>query len=330
MNNRNSIILIVLVLAAIAVLYDLINKKAVRTPLITTFLECKAAGHPILESFPEQCKVPNGPTFVNQNQQVQGSDPINPQATSTTISGQKDLIRVDNVSINQLVGSPLVVKGSARGTWFFEASFPVELVDGNGKRLTIKPAQATENWMTENFVPFNVTLTFATPVTSTGTLILHKDNPSGEASRGDSLRIPVRFKAQVERTVRLYYYNPTLDKDVQGNTLCSSKGLVFVVRSIPVTMTPLQDTLHLFLKGELTSNEKNQNITSEFPLASVALTKANIDANGRLTVYLADPLRKTSGGSCRTSVLKAQIEATARQFPEVKTVVFSPVNLFQP
>lgn len=34
-----------------------------------------------------------------------------------------------------LVQSPLTVSGTARGTWYFEASFPVRLVDTDGKEF---------------------------------------------------------------------------------------------------------------------------------------------------------------------------------------------------
>ena len=41
------------------------NKEQQRLLSITNFEECKAAGYPILESYPEQCKTPDRRTFVN-------------------------------------------------------------------------------------------------------------------------------------------------------------------------------------------------------------------------------------------------------------------------
>lgn len=109
-------------------------------------------------------------------------------------SGIPDLISVGNIIKNQKVTSPLTVTGSARGTWYFEASFPVELKDANGKTIAQVPAQAQSNWMTEDFVIFKATLTFpAQPAGSKGTLILHKDNPSGEPERDQQIEIPVTF-----------------------------------------------------------------------------------------------------------------------------------------
>ena len=55
--------------------------------------------------------------------------------------------------------SPLQIKGQARGGWYFEANFPVLLLDANGQLLTQHYAQAKGQWMTKSFVPFNGKLT---------------------------------------------------------------------------------------------------------------------------------------------------------------------------
>jgi hypothetical protein len=106
---------------------------------------------------------------------------------------QDDKIRVAYPVADQLVVSPLTVTGQARGTWYFEASFPVKLLDANGKVLVQTHAEAQENWMTEEFVPFTSVVIFPKPTTATGTLVLEKDNPSGLPEYDDSRSIPVRF-----------------------------------------------------------------------------------------------------------------------------------------
>lgn len=108
-------------------------------------------------------------------------------------AAKADLVTVSNVAPGDQVSSPLKIDGRARGYWYFEASFPVELLDADGNQLAIKPAQAQGEWMTEDFVPFSVTLTFPTPATATGTLMLRKDNPSGLPENDDWLAIPVTF-----------------------------------------------------------------------------------------------------------------------------------------
>lgn len=134
---------------------------------------------------------------------------------------------------------------------------------------------------------------------------------------------------QQMRDVLLYYYNPNTDKDASGNTMCSRNGLAGVSRKMPETITPIQDAINLLLQGNLTEGEKKAGITTEFPLPGLELTGANLK-NGVLTLEFSDPNGKTGGGACRAGILWFQIEATAKQFPEVKVVRFIPETLFQP
>ena len=251
--------------------------------------------------------------------------------TPVPSNNDENMIRVTSPTSNQVISSPLHIEGEARGNWYFEASFPVRLEDANGNVLAITPVQAQGEWMTTEFVPFELDLTYQMPTTQTGVLILEKDNPSGLPEHADERRIPVRFAqySTTTQTVKLYYYDPERDKDTEGNILCSAPGLVSVNRQIPRTQTPLADTIKLLLKGELTAEEKAQGITTEFPLPGVSLTSATI-VSGMATLTFADPQNKTGGGSCRVGILWKQIEATAKQFPTVNQAVFMPAELFQP
>ncbi len=132
--------------------------------------------------------------------------------------------------------------------------------------------------------------------------------------------------------VFLYYYNPDKDKDETGNIKCSRDGLVAIERQIPVSQTPIKDTIELLLRGKdnLAKEELAQGITTEFPLDGFELKSVNLKEDGTLILEFNDPLNKTVGGACRVSILWSQIEATAKQFPQVKEVKFLPENLFQP
>lgn len=131
-----------------------------------------------------------------------------------------------------------------------------------------------------------------------------------------------------ERSVKLYYYNPELDKDKDGNILCSEKGLVYVERKIK-SENVIEDTIKLLIEGKLSAEERNKGITTEFPLEGFKLVKSELK-DGILTLTFDDPYHKTSGGACRSKILWLQIEYTAKQFPEVKDVKFLPEDLFQP
>lgn len=92
-----------------------------------------------------------------------------------------------------VVTSPLIVSGIARGTWFFEGSFPIQLVDVRGNEIAVGVAQAQGEWMTESYVPFSATLEFQTDAEE-GTVILKKDNPSGLPENDARVEVPVKFK----------------------------------------------------------------------------------------------------------------------------------------
>lgn len=174
---KKNVIIVILGTIVIALVAVLVLKKDGAVS-VNSFEECVAAGNAVMESHPRQCKA-GGKTFVedigNANAKV-------------------DLIRANTPKPNEKIHSPLVVTGEARGTWYFEASFPVKLYDEEGNLLASGPATATEDWMTEDFVPFTATLEFSAPSKgTTGKLVLEKDNPSGLPENDDSLIIPVKF-----------------------------------------------------------------------------------------------------------------------------------------
>jgi len=138
-----------------------------------------------------------------------------------------------------------------------------------------------------------------------------------------------RIDGERTREIFLYYYNPDNDKDEAQNLMCSPAGLVAVKREIAITQTPIQGAIHLLLKGKLSADEAAAGITTEFPLAGLELKGANL-ANGVLTLDFNDPRNMTGGGSCRVGILRAQIEATAKQFAGVNEVRVIPEELFQP
>ena len=146
---------------------------------INSFEECSTQGNPIIESYPRQCRTKDGRTFKegigNELEKI-------------------NLIRVATPRPNQTIPKPVIIKGEARGTWFFEASFPIKIIDKNGNQLGTGVAQAQGEWMTEDFVPFETVIQFTAPTTDTGSLILEKDNPSGLPQYDDQLVIPIKFK----------------------------------------------------------------------------------------------------------------------------------------
>ena len=115
-------------------------------------------------------------------------------AETTAKDATSDQIKVTTPIPNQLIQNPLIVEGEARGTWYFEATFPVKLLDANGNLIASSAAQAQGDWTTDNFVLFKVQIEFKKPATPTGVLVLEKDNPSGLPKNAAKIEIPIRFE----------------------------------------------------------------------------------------------------------------------------------------
>lgn len=108
---------------------------------------------------------------------------------------RSQFIVVDLPAPGGMVASPLLVRGRARGNWFFEGDFPVRLEDLGGNVIARGYAAAKGQWMTKEFVPFEGTLEFnQRPQTHGGMVIFTKDNPSDRRELDDELRIPVFFE----------------------------------------------------------------------------------------------------------------------------------------
>jgi len=107
------------------------------------------------------------------------------------VGEKSDLIILDEPKSGDIVESPFTISGKARGYWYFEASFPVEVVAETGEQLVIVPVQADGEWMTEEFVPFQASISIQHPYSGPARLILHRDNPSGLPENDASLSVPI-------------------------------------------------------------------------------------------------------------------------------------------
>ncbi len=147
---------------------------------IKNFDDCLKSGNPVMESYPRQCRAIDGSVFVeNIGNELE----------------KKDLIMVNNPRPKMAIESPLEISGEARGYWYFEASFPVEIINSKGEIISTAIATAQSDWMTEGFVPFSSKLEFnQQEAGSDGKIIFKKDNPSGLPENDDFLEMPIIFK----------------------------------------------------------------------------------------------------------------------------------------
>lgn len=125
---------------------------------------------------------------------VQPTSTTGPSATGTLYSYTTLKGRVVRAYIapNQRITSPVRVEGNVPPGWAFEASFPVRIIESSGKVIAEVPA-AVPNWMSTTTAWYAATLYFPGPSSTTGFIVLIRDNPSGLPENDDSARIPVRF-----------------------------------------------------------------------------------------------------------------------------------------
>ena len=115
---------------------------------------------------------------------------------ATTSETLDPLIVIDTPQTGSIITSPVTITGKARGPWFFEASFPISIVNWDGLIIGEGIATAKGDWMTEDFVPFSATISYTTASNTPyarGAIILRKDNPSGLPEHDDAREIEVQF-----------------------------------------------------------------------------------------------------------------------------------------
>lgn len=254
-----------------------------------------------------------GPAFdESSGEAMDDKDSRNGEEGKT--ENKSNLIKVETPKPNDIIPSPLIVKGEARGVWFFEGDFPVKLLDKKGDLLSLGIARAKGEWMTENFVPFEAEIEFENPAEGQGVLVLEKDNPSDMPEHDDELIIPIVFGEQKDLTVKAYFNNSKMDPEFSCNKVFS------VQREIPYTKAVARAAIEELLKGP-TEEEKEDgfftNINSGVKINSLVVDGriAKVDFDERIEYQV--------GGSCRVSAIRAEITETLKQFESVDEVIIS-------
>jgi len=135
------------------------------------------------------------------NQWVKHGNPNAEMPLSGCGEEKQDKIKVSKPQANETLSGTIEIEGEARGFWYFEASFPIQLIDENGNLLVQTIAQAQSdpatgevNWMTENFVPFKARIEAPLDFFGNAFLIFKKDNPSGLPENEEQIQIPIKIE----------------------------------------------------------------------------------------------------------------------------------------
>ncbi|HLD21068.1 MAG TPA: Gmad2 immunoglobulin-like domain-containing protein [Patescibacteria group bacterium] len=146
---------------------------------------------------------------VEKVEEITEVEEVAAETEQTTYGSEKGVeLIVTSPLKDSVVTSPLTITGEAPGLWYFEATFPVTLVNWDGLIIAEGYATAQGEWMTEDYVPFTATLEFTDVLPLTegiedlsqvqefmkkGALILRRDNPSGLPQNDDAVEFSIRF-----------------------------------------------------------------------------------------------------------------------------------------
>lgn len=109
----------------------------------------------------------------------------------TYVNSSADLIVPELPFPGAVTGKEFSVIGKARGNWYFEASFPIDVLDKDGNILVQTYATAQGEWMTTDFVSFKGEVKVPETYIGPATLVLKKDNASGLPEHDASISFPI-------------------------------------------------------------------------------------------------------------------------------------------
>ncbi|OGF31478.1 hypothetical protein A2533_01390 [Candidatus Falkowbacteria bacterium RIFOXYD2_FULL_35_9] len=262
---------------------------------------------------------------TDQPSDVDTDTPVNSDQPNNT----NDQIVVLTPIVGATVSNPINFSGRARGTFFFEGSFPVSLRKPNGEVVASSFATAQGEWMTTEFVNFTGQLEFNYADIDDGrmNLVFTKDDPSGRAlTSEDSKAVGIYIQDAPDTSkFSIYFQNDSIDE-----ALNSCIDVYPVVRTRPFTQAIAKLAIETLLEGP-DGLESESGYTSLLPTATLNTITLT---NGTLYIDLRGNINDFNGGSCRTQAMKSQIINTAKQFPSVNTVIISvngdTENIFQP
>lgn len=231
------------------------------------------------------------------------------------IADEDQGIIINEPKEKEIVSSPLKIAGSAMGNWFFEASFPILIIDEEGREMGRGVAQAMDNWMTEEFVAFEAEINFVcTDENQNGFLIFKKSNPSGLLENDQEKKMEVSWKCE-KMEIKIYWGNKNKNEEQD-----ECQAVYPVTRNINRTQAVLGAVMDNLLIGPNEQEIEDGYFTSinegvKINNLTVVDGVAKIDFDGRI--------EEAVGGSCRVSAIRSQIINTAKQFDTVKDVVIS-------
>lgn len=216
---------------------------------------------------------------------------------------------------NDTVGTPFYIEGHARGPWYFEATFSVAVEDEDGNVLFETYAEALDEWMTTDYVPFARVIDIDSDYTGPATLVLQNANPSGLPENQKERRIPVNIGGQENMIVDVYF-----GREMTGTDVVECDAVTARPRVVERTSGTARAAIEALLAGPTYFEQKAGYFTSIND--GVEIQDISI-RDGTLSIDFNERLDESVGGSCRIQAIHAQIEETALQFDTVDDVAIS-------
>lgn len=118
-------------------------------------------------------------TSTHENGSASSSAPLDTQ------------VIVAKPAASSTVSSSFEVTGRAPNAWYYEAVFPIQVRDASDDLIASALGKAQSDWTVPGPVAFTSQIKLSTPYHGTATLILLKDNPSGDPENSDEVTVPI-------------------------------------------------------------------------------------------------------------------------------------------
>ncbi len=260
---------------------------------ISSFEECVAAGYPVMESYPRQCRAGD--------------------QSFTEIINTEANIRVSEPSVNQDVGSVFTLKGEAR---VFENQLNYKVFEDGGSILKEGMLQAMSPDVGQ-FGSFEAQISIGNPKSNRGRLEVF-DYSAKDGSEIDKVIIPLYFDSEKLQTVKVFWGR---SEEMGGNSANDCTLVYPVERKIWKTQSLARVALEELLAGPTPKEEQSQGYFSSIN-DGVAIKSLKIE-KGIAYVDFDSKLEYQVGGSCRVASISSQIKSTLRQFNTVSDVIIS-------
>lgn len=238
---------------------------------------------------------------------------IDGDAVLTSSKGTE--LRIFDLKSGDTVTNGSEIRGEVKGSWYFEGTFPIVILDLKGNLITSTFATAQGEWTTDAQVPFLFVLDVPIIQEDDVVIVFQKSNPSGLVVNDDSVSIPVKITASNEQMeVKVFFPNSNM-----GSTEDCSEVFA-VTRSVPRVSAVARVSMEQLIIGPTQSEIENgyfSNINEDVEIQSLSI------ANGVADIDLSSELEEGIGGSCMVESIRAQIEETLKQFPTVNDVELS-------